>query len=218
MIRNGRPTFLSLGVATLLSFMVATATVYLFMAAGRGQLPVPIIGQIFSPAGIGEIAELPAIQSPRPAEQIPEGTPVAGPFLVVGGSIAETINVSTIPVSMDSRSTAPLTTPIAAQPIAALPVPAAAPQAPVAASNDQGAASDGEAPPVVATNDDNENADEADSGQTKKKKKGKNQQDYSGAQSATKKKSPGDDGNGHGSGHGKDKAGHGNGHGKHGKH
>ena len=89
MIRNGRPKILSLGVATLLSFMVATSTVYLFMAAGRGQLPAPILGQIFSPTGIGETVEPPVIQPPRPAEEIADGTPVAGPFLVVGGNIEQ---------------------------------------------------------------------------------------------------------------------------------
>lgn len=82
-ITGKRPVALfSIIAAGALSALVAAASIYLFLGAGRAQLPVPVLGEILAPAPVGALpAGPPPIQVPPPVETPAPDTLIAGPFI-----------------------------------------------------------------------------------------------------------------------------------------
>ena len=71
-----------ISVAVALSALVAGVSTYLFVAAGRAQLPVPAEGEIMAPALVAALPAPTPIQAPPTAEAPAMEMLVAGPFLV----------------------------------------------------------------------------------------------------------------------------------------
>ncbi|MHB1391236.1 MAG: hypothetical protein ACYCXF_08435 [Thermoleophilia bacterium] len=82
---GSRPAgLLFIGVAVALSALVAGASTYLFMAAGRSQLPLPVESEIMAPLQVASLSAITAIQT-APAVEATAAleTIISGPFLVV---------------------------------------------------------------------------------------------------------------------------------------
>lgn len=76
----------SIVAAVALSALVAGASIYLFLAAGRAQLPAPVVGEILAPAPVGALPAPPPIQTPPTVEAPAPEMLVAGPFLVTAAA------------------------------------------------------------------------------------------------------------------------------------
>ena len=68
---NLQATLLATAATAALSLVLTSASIYLFLSAGRAQLPEPLSGGVLAPAPLGTVPAPPAIRLPGPVEVVP---------------------------------------------------------------------------------------------------------------------------------------------------
>lgn len=100
-----RPVALfSIVAAGALSALVAGASIYLFLSAGRAQLPAPVVGEILAPAPVGALPAPPPIQTPPTVEAPAPETLVTGPFLVTAAAAERPVTAISQPAANESAN------------------------------------------------------------------------------------------------------------------